>query len=138
MEKAPDVFLESDLCLRYNDAVRRNNLKDLYAAGNTDGRKCFMDEELDLVTLEQEDGTQLTLRVERYFYYNGEEYVILSSDLQGDQADPERYVMRVDPVEGEEDMEEFTPIEDEELEERLIRTAETVLNGEDGADDGEE
>ena len=32
-----------------------------------------MDEELDLVTLEQEDGTQLTLRVERYFYYNGEE-----------------------------------------------------------------
>ena len=97
-----------------------------------------MDEELDLVTLEQEDGTQLTLRVERYFYYNGEEYVILSSDLQGDQADPERYVMRVDPVEGEEDMEEFTPIEDEELEERLIRTAETVLNREDGADDGEE
>ena len=38
----------------------------------------------------------------------------------------------------EEDMEEFTPIEDEELEERLIRTAETVLNGEDEADDGEE
>ncbi len=97
-----------------------------------------MDEEMDLVTLEQEDGTQLTLRVERYFYYNGDEYVILSSDLQGDQEDPERYVMRVDPVEGEEDMEEFTPIEDEELEERLIRTAETVLNGEDGADDGEE
>ena len=97
-----------------------------------------MDEEMDLVTLEQEDGTQLTLRVERYFYYNGEEYVILSSDLQGDQEDPERYVMRVDPVEGEEDMEEFTPIEDEELKERLICTAETVLNGEDGADDGEE
>ena len=97
-----------------------------------------MDEELDLVTLEQEDGTQLTLRVERYFYYNGDEYVILSSDLSGDQPDPDRYVMRVDAVEGEEDMEEFTPIEDEELEERLIRTAEIVLNGEDEADDGEE
>ena len=97
-----------------------------------------MDEELDLVTLEQEDGTQLTLRVERYFYYNGDEYVILSSDLSGGQPDPDRYVMRVDAVEGEEDMEEFTPIEDEELEVRLIRTAETVLNGEDEADDGEE
>ena len=97
-----------------------------------------MDEELDLITLEQEDGTQLTLRVERYFYYNGDEYVILSSDLSGGQPDPDRYVMRVDAVEGEEDMEEFTPIEDEELEERLIRTAETVLNGEDEADDGEE
>ena len=96
-----------------------------------------MDEELDLVTLEQEDGTPLTLRVERYFYYNGEEYVILSADLSGDQADPDRYVMRVDPVEGEEDMEEFTPIEDETLEERLIRVAETVLNGEDPDDEEE-
>ena len=64
--------------------------------------------------------------------------MILSSDLSGGQPDPDRYVMRVDAVEGEEDMEEFTPIEDEELEERLIRTAETVLNGEDEADDGEE
>lgn len=97
-----------------------------------------MDDELDLITLEQEDGTQLTLRVERYFYYNGNEYVILSSDLEGTAADPDRYVMRVDPVEGEEDMEEFTPIEDEELEERLIRTAETVLSGEDTADAEEE
>ena len=96
-----------------------------------------MDEELDLITLENEDGTQLTLRVERYFYYNGEEYVILSSDIHGGQPDPERYVMRVDPVEGDEEMEEFTPIEDEELEERLIRTAETVLNGEDASDDEE-
>ena len=87
-----------------------------------------MDEELDLVTLEQEDGTQLTLRVERYFYYNGDEYVILSSDLSGGQPDPDRYVMRVDAVEGEEDMEEFTPIEDEELEQRLIKAAETVLD----------
>ena len=94
-----------------------------------------MDEELDLITLEQEDGTELTLRVERYFYYNGDEYVILSADLTGNQPDPERYVMRVDPVEGEEDMEEFTPIEDEALEERLIRTAETVLSGEDGEDE---
>ena len=97
-----------------------------------------MDEELDLITLENEDGTKLTLRVERYFYYNGDEYVILSSDLDGTQADPDRYVMRVDPVEGEEDMEEFTPIEDDELEERLIRTAETVLGGQDDDDDEDE
>ena len=87
-----------------------------------------MDEELDIVTLEDENGGELSLRVERYFYYNGEEFVILSSDLDGTQADPDRYVMRVTPVEGDEDMEEFTPIEDEELEERLIHAAETVLD----------
>ena len=87
-----------------------------------------MDEELDIVTLEDENGGELSLRVERYFYYNGEEFVILSSDLDGTQADPDRYVMRVTPVEGDEDMEEFTPIEDEDLEERLIHAAETVLD----------
>jgi len=39
-------------------------------------------------------------------------------------------------VEGEEDMEEFTPIEDEELEQRLIKAAETVLDST-GLDDDE-
>lgn len=87
-----------------------------------------MDEERDIVTLEDENGGELSLRVERYFYYNGEEYVILSADLEGGQPDPDRYVMRVTPVEGEEDLEEFTPVEDEELEQRLIQAAETVLD----------
>ena len=31
-----------------------------------------MDEELDIVSLEAEDGSELQLRVERYFYFNGE------------------------------------------------------------------
>ena len=96
-----------------------------------------MDEELDIVTLEDENGEELQLRVERYFYFNGEEYVILSTDLEGTQEDPDRFVMRVTPVEGEEEMEEFTPIEDEELEDRLIKAAETVLDNS-GLDDEEE
>ncbi len=94
-----------------------------------------MDEELDIVTLESEDGGTLSLRVERYFYYNGEEFVILTSDLDGGQADPDRYVMRVTPVEDDEEMEEFTPIDDEALEERLIRAAETVLDSPDDDDE---
>ena len=95
-----------------------------------------MDEELDIVTLESEDGSELRLRVERYFYYNGEEYVILSADLDGTADDPDRYVMRVTPVEGDEEMEEFTPIDDEDLENRLIHAAETVLDST-GIDDDE-
>ena len=95
-----------------------------------------MDEELDIVTLESEDGSELRLRVERYFYYNGEEYVILSADLDGTADDPDRYVMRVTPVEGDEEMEEFTPIDDEDLENRLIHAAETVLDNT-GIDDDE-
>ena len=83
-----------------------------------------MDEELDIVSLEAEDGSELQLRVERYFYFNGEEFVILSSDLEGTAEDPDRYVMRVTPVE-------------EELEQRLIKAAETVLDSS-GLDDDEE
>lgn len=89
-----------------------------------------MDEDLDLITMESEDGSELTLRVERYFYYNGEEFVILTTDLTGKGGeDADRFVMRVTPVEGEEDMEEFTPIDDEALEDKLNRAAETVLDG---------
>ncbi|MBQ4434451.1 MAG: DUF1292 domain-containing protein [Clostridia bacterium] len=96
-----------------------------------------MDDELDIVTLEDENGGEISLRVERYFYFNGDEYVILSTDLEGTAEDPDRYVMRVTPVEGEEEMEEFTPIEDEELEQRLIKAAETVLDST-GLDEEEE
>ena len=97
-----------------------------------------MDETMDIVTLEDENGNELSLRVERYFYYNGDEFVILSADLEGNQADPDRYVMRVTPVEGEEDMEEFTPVEDEELEQRLIHAAETVLDNNGLSEDDDE
>jgi len=92
-------------------------------------------EDMDIVTFESEDGSELSLRVERYFYYNGEEFVVMNADLTGEKEDADRYVMRVTPVEGEEDMEEFTPIEDEELEERLIKAAETVLTGGDEDED---
>ena len=39
------------------------------------------DERLDIVEGVDEDGNRLLLRVNRYFYYNGEEYVLLSDDI---------------------------------------------------------
>ena len=72
--------------------------------------------------------------MERYFFYNGEEYVLLSDacDAQ-DENDISRYVMKVQPVEGEgnEDMEEFVPV-DEDLMDQLVEIAEAIYDTADG------
>ena len=88
------------------------------------------DLDLDLVELEDDEGGTIQLKVERYFYYNGDEYVLLSDDLDGSKGDEAgRYVMKVHPLPEEgEDMEEFLPVEDEALMDRLIQAASTVLD----------
>ena len=91
------------------------------------------DFEPDLVELEDDEGGKVTLRVERYFFYNGDEYVLLSDacDVE-DEAEISRYVMKVQPMEGEgnEDMEEFVPV-DEDLMDQLVEVAEATYDVDD-------
>lgn len=87
------------------------------------------EQEKDLIELETEDGDTVELEVERYFFYNGDEYVLLCGTDEGKS----RYIMKVVPVEGEEDMEEFEPISDE-LTEQLIHVIETNFSENDAAD----
>ena len=91
------------------------------------------DFEADLVELEDDEGGKVTLRVERYFFYNGDEYVLLTDDLDGsaEEKNVTRYVMKVQPLPEEgEDMEEFVPVE-EELMDRLIKAAQVTFRGDD-------
>ena len=85
------------------------------------------EERLDIIEGTDEDGNRLLLTVEKYFFYNGEEYVLLkqySEDEQkpaAEEGSETLYVMRVavsKDGDGEE-VEDFEPI-DEELAERLI------------------
>ncbi|MBR6322488.1 MAG: DUF1292 domain-containing protein [Lachnospiraceae bacterium] len=96
------------------------------------------EEELDLVEFEDSDGGTVTLKVERYFFYNGDEYVLLSNDIGSEPPEETvRYVMKVQPLPEEgEDMEEFVPVE-EELMEKLIEAAQTTFSA-DLPDEGEE
>ena len=109
--------------------------------------------DLDLVEGVDENGNKVLLEVVRYFYYNGEEYVVLG-DAQpdsehdeecehcdhdhGDEDEEEAvslYIMKV--VEFEEDgeeMEEFVPVEDEDLFEKLIEIVHADLEN-DAEDD---
>ena len=94
--------------------------------------------EPDLIEMEDDNGGTVTLRVEKYFFYNGDEYVLLNDDIDGSLAEEEisRYVMRVQPLPEEgEDMEEFVPVEPE-IEDRLIHAARVTFRDDD--DDEEE
>ena len=94
-------------------------------------------EEWDIIELEGDDGEPIRLCVERYFFYNGDEYVLLSDACDAeDEADISRYVMKVQPMEGEgnEDMEEFVPV-DEDLMEQLIEVAQAVYDTADADED---
>ena len=92
-------------------------------------------EDWDIIELEGDDGEDIRLCVERYFFYNGDEYVLLSDacDVE-DEDEISRYVMKVQPMEGEgnEDMEEFVPV-DEDLMDQLVEVAEATfdVDGED-------
>ena len=96
-------------------------------------------EEMDIIELESENGEMLRLCVDRYFFYNGDEYVLLTDDCgEGkDKAEISHYVMKVVPLEDEdgEEMETFEPVEDEDLLEKLIDVVQADFEADEEFDD---
>ncbi|MEE1440436.1 MAG: DUF1292 domain-containing protein [Christensenellales bacterium] len=107
------------------------------------------DETRDLIEGVDEDGHNVLLEVVRYFFYNGEEYVVLGEAHDGecdcecehcDHHEEEEavnlYIMKV--VESEEDgeeIEEFLPLEDEDLLEKLIEVVQADFEADEELDD---
>ena len=111
------------------------------------------EEPRDLIEGVDEDGNNVLLEVVRYFFYNGEEYVVLGDAHESDcdcecehcegcaaeDEDEEAvnlYIMKV--VETEEDgeeMETFEPVEDEALLEKLIDVVQADFEADEEFDD---
>lgn len=97
------------------------------------------EERLDIIEGTDEDGNRLLLTVEKYFFYNGEEYVLLRQFEEDappvdESSDSQTlYVMRVVVSKGEdgEEIEDFEPVE-EDLAERLIPVIRARWTPEDG------
>lgn len=94
-----------------------------------------MDNEQDLIVFKDDDGNELTLEVLDYFFYNGQEYAVLTeSEAQAEEtADQEEddadslYIMQV--VQVDDEMEEFIPVE-EDLMETLVNIVMTRFDEE--------
>ena len=108
-------------------------------------------EDQDFIEGTDENGNKVLLEVVRYFFYNGEEYVVLGDAQEDDDAcgchccdcehscegeaqdeddaeDEEAvnlYIMKVVPSTEDEESEEFVPVEDEDLLEKLIEVVQT-------------
>ena len=107
------------------------------------------DETRDLIEGVDEDGNNVLLEVVRYFFYNGEEYVVLGEAHDGgcdgdcghcvpphEEEAVNLYIMKV--VESEEDgdeIEEFLPVEDEDLLEKLIEVVQADFEADEELDD---
>ena len=92
--------------------------------------------EPDTIIFEDEDGNEYEFAVRDYFFYNGDEYALLTEvGQEADENGEECIVCKVETTTGEdgEEDEEFVLVEDETLAGKLIEIANTRL-----ADDEEE
>ncbi len=109
-----------------------------------------MEEDEDLIVFEDDEGNEFTFRVEDYFFYNGEEYALLSdADSEAcegcegdcDNCEAEEPLgcivckIEISTDENGEDTEEFVPVEDTELAEKLFNIADKKLSAEEEEDD---
>ena len=86
--------------------------------------------EPDTIIFEDEDGNEFEFEVRDYFFYNGDEYALLTENgTEGTEQEGECIVCKVVPVTGEdgEEDEEFELVEDEELAQKLIDIANTHM-----------
>lgn len=124
--------------------------------GNTEARCKPMQDERDIVVFTDDEGNDFELEVMDYFFYNGQEYAVLSDaedaecgceECAHDEetcddeacegcADQEVYIMKI--VQMDDDMEEFVPIEDDSLMEKLIAIVQRRFDGEEVGDDPDE
>ena len=80
----------------------------------------------DIIVFESDDGEEFSFKIEDYFFYNGEEYALLSeADDIEDKDEIGSIICRVESDDDEEDT--FVTVEDEELAEKLFRIATTKL-----------
>lgn len=97
-----------------------------------------MEDELDLVVFEDDEGNELTMEVLDYFFYEGQEYALLAElQEEGAAEDAEREVLVMQVVPVGDDEEEFIAVDDE-LSEKLLEIIESGLYDEDEAFDDED
>ena len=98
----------------------------------------------DVIEMTDEEGNTILFSIIDYFFYNGEEYAILTDSNDEDTTDADAedegidcYVMKIVATTDEsgEELEEFVPVEDQALEAKLMEIASMKLNSDEEAED---
>ena len=94
----------------------------------------------DMIEMTDEEGNTTLFKILDYFFYNGDEYAILTDSIDEGTTGADRvdcYVMKIVPTTDEsgEELEEFVPVEDQKLEAKLMEIATLKLNDDEQADD---
>ena len=98
-------------------------------------------EERDIIVFVDEEENEIEMEVLNYFYYNGEEFAVLTELTdevcecpEGEECvcEPAEIMFaKVVPVEGDEENVEFVPVEDEDLADKLFEIISTESDIED-------
>ena len=89
-------------------------------------------DEFEIYQMVDEDGSEVTVQALDYFYYNGDEYAVMTELAEGEEpwgdeddgrGDPEIFFMKVVPL--EDDTVEFQPV-DEDLSDELSQILEAA------------
>jgi hypothetical protein len=111
------------------DEMKNGNLENL---DNEEDMEEMEDD--DLVIFETEDGEELTFSIEDYFFYNGEEYALLADVNEESEEDDEEGISCIvckvtsETDENGEEQDVFTPVEDDQLAEKLFEIAMTKMD----------
>lgn len=150
MQHFQDILWHIGRRRQTSENKQRKQAIPLYCDDQILGGSAAEEETRDLVELTDEDGNSVLTEVVRYFFYNGEEYVVLG-EVHEDDCDCEAcehcdhdheeeavnvFIMKV--VETEEDgeeMEEFLPVDDEDLLEKLIEVVEADFEADEAFDE---
>ena len=111
--------------------------KDFSPAADADSIDDMAD---DMIEMTDEEGNTTLFKILDYFFYNGDEYAILTDSIDEGTPGADRvdcYVMKIVPTTDEsgEELEEFVPVEDQKLEAKLMEIATLKLNDDEQADD---
>ena len=130
MTKPPESGIKAKGVLPMNDEQKLEQ-------GGMD-EDVILDTDEDIIEMTDEDGNVTLFRILDYFFYNGEEYAILTDSNDDDTTEAvDCYVMKIVPTTDEngEELEEFVPVEDQALEAKLMEIASMKLNSDEDADD---
>lgn len=85
-----------------------------------------MDEQIDIIVFEDEDGNEIEFELQFSFEHKDKEYAVLTELMEGEEMEEDMPDLYIFEIVGEGDEEEFVPVSEDVLDE-LGKVVETIF-----------